>query len=122
MSENLSPDVIAEIVRRLAFAFPVPMSSYGPNDMVDDHDTANLLGGISYDDDPVDELGFMVRMGVLKTSTGSPECRRFHPAELLRFLEQHGEAWYLARLEMVRENLRKGLEGRDNNSDNEGGA
>ncbi|MBK7858401.1 MAG: hypothetical protein IPJ65_07215 [Archangiaceae bacterium] len=109
MSENLSPDVIAEIVRQLARAFPVPMNTYERGGLIDEHDAATLLGGISYEDNPVDELGFMVKMGLLKTANGgAEEERRFRPADLLAFLEQHGEAWYLARLEMAREALRSG--------------
>lgn len=106
MTTALSPDVVAEIVRRLAHAFPIAGCSFGPDELVDEHSIGNLLCGI--DADERDEVGMLFRMGVLKESSrpGSAE-----PAELLRFLEEYGQVWYLARLEMVRTALRKSVAG-----------
>lgn len=105
MSTNLPPEVVAEIIRRLCLAFPVLGCSFRPGEMLDGNDVATLLGGIDHDGE-VDEVGLLIKMGVLQgTDDGDVE-----PAEMLRFLEQHGEAWFLARLEMVRVELRKGLQ------------
>lgn len=105
MSENLSPALVAEIVRRLAQAFPIVGCSFGPNEVLRDHDVGHMLGGL--DCDEVDEVGFLIKMGVLKGH--GEDGRRVEPAEMLRFLEQHGELWFLTRLEMLRAELRKGL-------------
>lgn len=106
MSENLSPNVVAEIVRRLAQAFPILGCHFDPGNLVQPQDIANMLGGIDYDE--TDEVGLVIRLGLLKPA-GDPEGRQVEPAEMLRFLEEHGEAWALGRLEAMRCELRKSV-------------
>lgn len=106
MSTPLGPEVIAEIVRRLAQAFPILGCRFGPGELVEAHDIANMLGNIDYDE--TDEVGLVIKLGLLKAA-GDPEQRQVEPAEMLRFLEEHGDAWALGRLEAMRSELRKGL-------------
>lgn len=106
MSKELNAELIAEIVRRLAQAFPVLGCRFDPGEFVEAHDIANMLGGIDYGD--TDEVGLVIKLGLLKPA-GDPEKRRVEPAEMLRFLDEHGEAWALGRLEAMRTELRKGL-------------
>lgn len=101
MTTNLAPDVIAEIVRRLAMAFHVPLNGHGDALALDD--VGLFLGGLdaSNGDGYDNEVGFLIKMGVLKAAGG-----RVARTELLRFLDEHGEAWMLGRLDAMRTQLR----------------
>lgn len=105
MSKNLPPNVIAEIVRRLANAFPMVGCQCDLDGLISSNSIGFMLVGL--DDGELDEVGMLFRMGILKPS--KPGGADAEPAEMLRFLEQHGETWMLTRLEMMRAELRKGL-------------
>lgn len=103
MTTALTPDVIAEIVRRLAQAFEVHINSMGPGELMSQENVGLVLGINSVDmGADCDEVGFLLKMGVLKKASNG----RVAPADLLAFLIVHGDAWALGRMERLRGELR----------------
>jgi hypothetical protein len=103
MSTNLPPEVIAEIIRRLALAFSVHINSMAPGETMSQDNVGLVLGIDAIDNGPeFDDVGFLLKMGVLKATSGG----RVPATEMLRFLEEHGDTWALARMEALRRELR----------------